>query len=182
MNSPETSPPFFPIFVNQLANAGEGNALGAEIAANANPIDRLTVQLAYSYIDLDVDNEDPALFPLASVNSLLFSEDNTAEHLVSLRAALDVTDSILASGWLRYTSAPLRVAPRQPFAAEPFPTDDVDLDLRLTYAPEGPFRVSLIGENLLNDEDDFEAVEYVGPLTELSPVDRRLTAKLELDF
>lgn len=166
-----TAPPNAPIFFNQLRNAGEGRSVGVEIAANANPIDPLTLQLAYAYIDLDVDTDEPLVANLGSDRDVLFSEVGTSQHTASLRAAYDVTDAIMASAWLRYVSAPIATDLG----------DGVDLDLRLTWAP-GPFRASVIGENLLSDEDDFEGVDYLVTLTETSPSARRLTAKLELDL
>ena len=172
-NEPSTQPPFFPIFANRLANAGEGRALGVEIAANANPVDPLTLQLAYAYTDLDVDidDEDAPIFSLPGTPELLFGEQGTSAHVASLRAALDLPADVTASGWLRYQSAPIATDV----------DEQVDVDLRLSWEP-GPFRASLIGENLLSDEDDFEGTDYFATLTELSPTARRLTAKLELDL
>ena len=166
-----TAPPRFPIFANQLRNAGEGRSVGVEIAANTNPVDPLTLQLAYAYIDLDVDAGEPLVANLGSDRDVLFSEVGTSQHTASLRAAYDVTDAVMASAWLRYVSEPIATDLG----------DGVDLDLRLTWAP-GPFRASVIGENLLSDEDDFEGEEYLETLTETSPSARRLTAKLELDL
>ena len=171
-DNPATQPPAFPVFANILDNVAEGTSYGVEIAANANPIDRLTMQLAYSFVDLDIEVDDPATFALPSKLDLLFNEAGTARHLASLRSSLEVTDALTASSWVRYTSEPAKTELGDAF----------DVDLRLTYAPEGPFRASLIGENLLNGDDEFEAVDYITTLTELSPVERRVTAKIELGF
>ena len=170
--NPATAPPVFPVFLNRFENSGEARSLGVEIAANAHPIDPLTLQLAYAYIDLDVDQDGGAPTPnLVSDQDVVFGENGTSQHTVSLRGTYDVTDALFASAWLRYASEPLATDLG----------DGVDLDLRLTWAP-GPVRASIIGENLLSDEDDFEGEEYLETLTELSPTARRLTAKLELDL
>ena len=169
--NPATAPPNFPVFANLLRNAGEGRAVGVEIAANANPVDPLTLQLAYAYIDLDTDQDAVPIPNIGADRDVFFSDANLAQHTASLRGTVDFTESLFASAWVRYTSEPSATQLG----------DDVDLDLRLTWAP-GPFRASVIGENLLSDDDDFEGEEYTATLTELSPTARRVTAKLELDL
>ena len=165
-------PPASPIFVNTFDNDGFGTAKGIELAANLQPLRRLTTQLAYAYVDLDHDCDTPPAVMVPGLDDILFRETGTARHLASLRSTAELPGDLTGTLWTRYTSEP----------ALQDVGDHVDLDLRLTWSPAGPVQASLIGENLLDGDDAYETEAYIAQLTELSPSTRRLTAKLELDF
>ena len=118
-----------------------------------------------------MDNDDPAALRVPGRKEVLFSDVGLSRHTASLRATYEATETVSATAWARYATEPVLSGVGEQW----------DLDLRLTWAP-GPVRASLIGENLLSDDESYEGAEYLPTLTERSPTERRFTAKLEMDL
>ena len=107
-------------------NEGSGQTYGVEVAADWRPTDRWRVQLAYTYLRMNVDS-----FP--------GEEGSSPDNQLSLRSELALRDDVDLDLWLR--------------AVGDLPAIDVDgyttLDARLAWRPAPDLTLSLIGRNLI---------------------------------
>ena len=106
----------------------EQDAYGLELAVSFRALDWWRLDGAYSYLKID----DPVVLPFP------VGEDNP-EHQVSLRSAMDITESTSLDLWLRY------VDELEDQGVDSYTT----VNVRLSYLPIPSLRLTLEGRNLL---------------------------------
>jgi iron complex outermembrane receptor protein len=141
-------------------NRGQQDTRGLELAASYLPTDWWRLHAAYTYLDLeDNDNNLP----------LSFGED-APRHQVSLRSDMNVTASGNLDLWFRYV--------------DDLPVQDVPsyftLDARLAWRFTRNFEAALIGRNLL-ESSHLEFREEFGANTSVE-IQREALAELALQF
>ena len=121
-----------------LENQVDGKTYGAEIACNWRPVKWWSLKTAYSYLqmDLDVDNSGEN----ASTGGI--GMNKSPHHQVSLRSMLELRENLELDSWLRYVDSlpDINVG------------SYVTLDIRLGWNPFKKFEVSLVGQNLLENQ------------------------------
>jgi iron complex outermembrane receptor protein len=147
-------------------NSVSAESYGGELALAWQATDRVKLDLAYSYLDSNMDSgkqvgEEP-------------------RHQASLRGFVNLRDDLDLSGWLRYVDQVSAVYVR-PDSADWFTTIDeyVTLDLRLAWRPVAKIELALVGQNLL-DGGHLEFVQDT--FTRPTEVARSVYAKLTYKF
>ncbi len=131
-------------------NKMEGESYGLEVAGIWSISDRWRMQLAYTFLQLDLDPDSDSVDPDA-----LLAEGQSPEHQVSLRLSADLTAKINGDIWLRYAdelptlSAQLKIP------------SYTTMDARIGWRPRSGIELSLIGRNLLGEHAEFQR-ELVG--------------------
>lgn len=126
-------PPIIPLFV---ANGLHGETYGVEVTLDAEPIDRLRVAAAYSYLEIDLRG-DPSSLP----DQFLVSEveGSSPHHQFNARSTYVVPDVVEIDGVVRYVDR--------------LPAQEVDgyvgLDVRLSRRFGDGIELSLVGRNLV---------------------------------
>ncbi len=117
------------IIAPQIAdNAGSGQTAGAEVALNAQPLDRWRLSAIYSYLHISLRN----------VNAPFLSAENSPQYQASFRSMLDLPYHLELDGMFRYVSA-LADVPQY-----------VELDIRLGWRPTARVEISVTGQNLIH--------------------------------
>lgn len=145
-------------------NAATMQTYGAELATVYNVADSVTIDLAYSYLNSDTDNlalivEGPA-------------------HQVSLRSGFKATSTIDIDLWLRYvdrTQTVHTVSTGSIYKIDGYLTGD----LRLAWKPTNKLELSIIGQNLLEEQHtEFVQEKFTQP----TKVPRSIYGKLTYRF
>lgn len=125
------------IVQNRLAyDTGTANSQGLELAAVWQATDMLKLDLAYSFLDSNMENEWKQL-------------GQEPKHQVSLRGFVNLRDDLDLNIWLRYMDDVTAVY--TPLLNEFYTVDEyVTLDLRLAWRPVPKMELSLVGQNLLD--------------------------------
>lgn len=149
-----------------VANDGEGRALGVELALSGPVTDWWKLNLAYSYLDLKIEEElSPLGVPIELQNPGL-----SPQNQLSLRSEISLTRNLELDAWVRYVDE----LPGGPVG------DYVDLDLRLGYRFTTWGELSLIGQNLLEKRrSEFVQPFYPAPA---GYVERSVAAALAVRF
>ncbi|NIA19356.1 MAG: TonB-dependent receptor [Xanthomonadaceae bacterium] len=153
------------VVVADLGNEMDGHGYGAELTCTAqlSPIWKLTAN--YNFMTLNMDAHQSSTYIKDYI------EDNLPRHQVSLRSWLNLPGNLEFDSWLRYTGA--------------LANNDIDdyfnLDLRLGWQISDNFEISLVGQNLLDNQH----IEYgPSPLmdTEITEVERGFYVKIQWKF
>ncbi|WOI52509.1 TonB-dependent receptor plug domain-containing protein [Parvularcula sp. LCG005] len=149
------------------ANAAEAEGRGAEIAINLLMSDRWRLRTQYSYLDLDVD----APIRLADVNAVP-GDGQTAKHKFALESFATVTENVTFD---------TRIAYRSSTDGKDLPVDGFwDVSARLGWQPTDGLEISLLGQQLNDDERlETESVYETGPP---SIAERRVFLKAAVRF
>jgi iron complex outermembrane receptor protein len=123
-----------------FVNGHEQNNYGLELAVSHKALDWWRLDWAYSYLHTG----DPVTLPF-SVGQ------DSPEHQLSLRSAMDVTQRMSLDLWLRYVDE-LKAQGVDSYTA---------MDARLSFLPIPSLRVTLEGRNLL-DSGHIEFIEEFG--------------------
>ncbi|MDJ0653861.1 MAG: TonB-dependent receptor [Xanthomonadales bacterium] len=125
-----------------LTNDGYAETSGLELAAEWRPVQAVHIQLAYSELDVDF-RVRPGVTDLEN-GSL---ERASPKRQLSVISGLEVSEDLRLDVWARYVDAvaPPNVAGVTP----PLLPDYWDLDFQLSWRPAPNWRISLVGQNLL---------------------------------
>ena len=123
-----------PVF---YSNAGESQTFGAEVTAEWIPYTWGRIILSYSYLDMRLEADNPELF--TDYNSI---PGASPEHTAIFRAQLNLDDHWEFDPTIRYVSQ-LYDPSIDPYFA---------LDLRVGYQVNRNLDLSIIGQNLLEDD------------------------------
>jgi iron complex outermembrane receptor protein len=155
------------LVANLTENRGSGNTWGLELAADWRPRDGWRLQLAYSYLEMDLKAEDGS-----RDTSLDDQEDASPKHQVSLRSSTDLARNVELDLWVRYTDA------FDGLGASPIASQTA-LDLRLAWRPHKDLELSIVGQNLLDDRHlEFVSDSFSSPVE----VERGVYGKLTWRF
>jgi iron complex outermembrane receptor protein len=146
---PLPSPPHFVVPL-KADNEMKGEVYGIEFAADWQPLDWWQLKGAYTYLQMqlhfDADFED-TLFERA--------EGASPHHQISVRSAMDFSDQWNLDLWLRYV--------------DNLPSQDIPsylaLDVRLGWRPYPDLELSIVGQNLLDDQRPEFRPEFLNTLS-----------------
>jgi iron complex outermembrane recepter protein len=156
-------PPVGRPFPITLANKLEAETWGVELRSNLQPVQGWRLQVAYAWLDKDLQLDPDSRDPTRGVG-----EGNDPEHRFTLRSSHDLPAGLELDGWLRYVDE------------LPSPAVDsyTELDLRLGWRASESIDLSLVGQNLLN-----ESHAEFGPATAFrEEVERSLYGKVTWRF
>ncbi len=142
-SAPNPLNPYESVFSNSI----NGNSYGAEVAITWKPLDWTKFDLAYSYINFDMDSS--LLLPSGQENVY---EGSAPQHSISLFSQLSLTAKLEMNVWLRYVD---NLPVSSPSAAtRGIEIDDyVDVDISISYQATNDLKLSLVGQNLLNSSN-----------------------------
>jgi iron complex outermembrane receptor protein len=149
----------------RVDNKMKGETYGLEVAADWRAMDWWQLQLAYTYLQmqltLDGDSQD-------TVSEAI--EGDSPEHHVSLRSKMDIPGNIEFDWWLRYM--------------DKLPNNDVDsyitLDVLLGWKPIENLEFAIVGQNLLDDQHPEFTSEFIKSLP--AEIERGVYGKITWRF
>ena len=116
---------------------------GVEIAIDWSPLPWWRIQPIYSYLSLTTSSTTGD--PMSIANAEVFNKSDP-QHQLSLRSSMSLGDRQQFDLWLRYVSALGSDAAR--FSIPAYTT----LDLRYAWRPTRDLELSLVGQNLLDNQ------------------------------
>jgi iron complex outermembrane receptor protein len=132
-----TPPPVHGVLPGTIDNRLEGRTCGLELAFDWQPTRYLQLDLAYTYLEIDIRHRH-----LDSDMFARIEEEKSPKHEGSLRAGFDLPGPIELDLWLRYVDHLRR--------------DDIpsylELDTRLGWNPRPDLELALVGQNLLDSQ------------------------------
>lgn len=128
-------PPQVPIFIE---NKLEGQTYGGEIAANWQMLSNLRWRASYSLLEMQLHPKNGG----SDIGSEQGLEGNDPHHQAQLRGSLDLPFNLELDAWFRYVD---KLATRGV-------SDYSTIDLRLGWRPSKNVEVSIVGQNLLDDQ------------------------------
>lgn len=140
--TPTTNPAYLYQLDYKDGNTMEGNTYGFELVADAKPLDWWRLQLAYTFLRMDLQETGQGLYAGED------AEGESPRNQVSLRSMMDLSPTITLDTWLRYVdNLPTYGIPSY-FA----------LDARIGWQVTPRFELSLVGRNLLDNAQDRKSV------------------------
>ena len=148
----------------EAGNTMEGNTYGFELVADAKPLDWWRLQLAYTYLRLDLQETGQGLF--ASEDA----EGESPRNQVSLRSMMNLRSDITLDTWLRYV--------------DNLPTYGIDnyvaLDARVAWQVNPTVELSLVGQNLLDNAQPEFGYLFINTIP--SEIERSVYAQVRMTF
>lgn len=146
-----------------FANAVDGEGYGVELAANWQPNNWLTFNLAYSWQELDLGWRNDSYATNTAGNIF---EDALPEHLLTLRSQMVFSPRWQANMSLRYTDE-----------ISAYEATDLDnpieisswwqLNANITWKATENFELKFAGRNIFNDDELQSVSEFVTPGTDI---------------
>ena len=154
---------FLEVPTNFVSNM-HGKTYGIEVATVWQMLDWWRWDVNYSWLRTEMDNPLPD-----SKNS------KSPEQRVSIRGALSPWDTIDLDFWFRYVDRNLAIVSTGDGSIKQY----VTLDLRLAWRPMKNLELSLVGQNLLQQQH----LEYIQEIsTSPTAIDRGMYGKVSLGF
>ena len=148
----------------EAGNTMEGNTYGFELVADAKPLDWWRLQLAYTYLRLDLQETSQGLF--ASEDA----EGESPRNQISLRSMMNLRADITLDTWLRYV--------------DNLPTYGIDnyvaLDARVAWQVNPTVELSLVGQNLLDNAQPEFGYLFINTIP--SEIERSVYAQVRMTF
>lgn len=136
-----------------LTNDMHGSAIGVEVAAEWTPLDWWRIQGAYSYQHLKMKMDGTFQDTTNKGNA----EGDVPQHQASLRSGFDLRRDVTLDLWLRGTG---RLASIDNTIIPGY----VTMDIRLAWKPVKNIEVTLVGQNLLQNQHPEFIPEYINTL------------------
>ena len=141
-----------------------GHPYGFELVADAKPLDWWRLQLAYTFLRLDLQETGQGIFPGED------AEGESPRNQFSLRSMMNLCSSMTLDTWLRYV--------------DNLPTYGIDsyfaLDARIGWQVNPKVELSLVGRNLLdNAQPEFGSL-YLNTIP--SEIPRSVYAQVRMTF
>lgn len=157
-------------FNNQL----EGESYGLEVAGSWKPYSWISVDLAYSYIKLQLETKGTTSQNIYK----LTGEGSSPRHQVSLRTGLDLGNNLRLNLWSRYRDR-LKNASPQAYTLGKEIHDYLTLDANLIWEPRPGLELMLAGKNLFDSRHLEFIQESFTPPTE---IERSIYGKISWKF
>ncbi|QQS55392.1 MAG: TonB-dependent receptor [Candidatus Competibacteraceae bacterium] len=156
-----------------FVNAVQGNTYGFEIAANWQAADRWRLQLAYSYLQVELQNKlgFSELIPVVR-------DGSQPHHQVSLRSSVDIRHDLEFDLWLYYVDQMPELAVGT-LARTTVVDSYFSVNARLGWRPRPDWELSLMGANLLGPSH-VEFVQEAYPFPE--QVERSIYGQMRWSF
>ncbi len=160
----------------RIINGEQAQTWGVEVAVDWRPLDWMRLQLAYTYLQMDYEQE----ISLNTATGMAFpvGDKRSPEHQASLRSSFDLAYNTELDIWVRYVGGISDIAV---FNAAQLPSVNsyVALDIRLGWHVHNNVELALIGRNLT----DKEHLEYLNELhTFPTQVERSFYAQMKWQF
>ena len=158
------NPALFSQLNYEAGNTMEGNTYGFELVADAKPLDWWRLQLAYTFLRMDLQETGQGL--LASEDA----EGESPRNQISLRSMMNLCSSVTLDTWLRYV--------------DNLPTYGINsyvtLDARIGWQLNPQIELSLVGRNLLdNAQPEFGSL-FINTIP--SEIPRSVYAQIRMTF
>ena len=147
------------------ANKMDGETYGIEIAADALALEWLHFQLAYTFLQMELNLESSS-----TDTTSRSAEGQSPHHQISLLTSMNIRRNVELDLWIKYV--------------DELPSLDIDsyisLDTRLSWWPKNNMEISLVGQNLLDNHQ----LQYKPELIDILPteVERSVYGKLTWQF
>lgn len=142
-----------------------GESYGIELAGEWNVSPNLVLKGAYSYFDLQLH-----AYADSTATSPEEDEGRSPHHQASLRGSYSISEDLQFHTWLRYVDElpDLNI------------NDYVTMDVQLSWSPVKDLELSLVGQNLIEDEHQ----EFSGEILSIpnAQIERGVYAKLQWQF
>ena len=156
-NDPE-SPDRFRYF----SNTSQGSSYGLELAVDWQARPWLELQLAYTFLQLDLDT----IFDINDLDFAATNEDSSPNHQLSLRSGIDLGKNWQLNLWLRYVDQ---------FAASGYIAIAQDLqiddyfafDANISWKPSDSLELMLVAQNLFTSDRLEFISEVLAPVAEV---------------
>jgi iron complex outermembrane recepter protein len=145
-------------------NGMYGKTYGVELAADWRVLPWWRLQATYTYLHVALEVKEGSLMALENLDG------RGPRNQISVRSILDLTKSVELDAWVRYTD---RIASLDLPSYTTF-------DLRLGWKPLPGIELSLVGQNLLDDEH--QEFYQMGPITLATKIPRGVYGKVVLRF
>ncbi|MBN2398544.1 MAG: TonB-dependent receptor [Deltaproteobacteria bacterium] len=145
----------------RFTNTFSARTSGAEMSGTWQAVDWLKFDLAYTYLDSDMEEGE------------MVGEEPT--HTVSLRTAVNLRKDLDLDIWVRYVDGVDRI-----YVTDPYPIDAyMTLDLRLAWRPVAGVELAVVGQDLLNgDHLEFVQENFTRP----TEIERRVYGTVTYRF
>ncbi len=146
----------------QFENKSSGSSYGFELAADWKPAYWINFQLAYTWLELNLDANDGE----SGIDLIVVHEDSSPQHGVSLRSSIDIAADWRMNLWVRYVDQ---------FAAggivaltnKSIIDEYVAFDVNISWHPRENIELMLVGQNLFSSGRMEFTSEYLAPLTDI---------------
>lgn len=152
-----------------LSNDAHGHSYGAELSTTWRPCDWWRLQTAYHYLRTKVYLDNGSDDDINSANTA----DGAPRHQFSLRSGLDLTKQLELDLWLRAVG-------RVHYIDRSTIPGYVTMDVRVAWKPTKHLELSLVGQNLLQDQHPEYIPEFIN--TTPTEVPRGVYGKATLNF
>jgi iron complex outermembrane receptor protein len=163
---PFPEPPLSPthmVLPMAAGNEDEAETYGVELAAAWRPSDWWRFQAAYTYLNIVLEADEESILVSGG-------EDASPHHQVSLRSTMDLPGALEFDLWFRYV--------------DDLPGLDIDdyvtLDARLGWHPQKNLEISVVGQNLLDNQHPEFKPEFLD--TAPTEVEHSIYAKITWQF
>jgi iron complex outermembrane receptor protein len=159
-----------------INNMIDGETYGFELASTWQATDWWRIRANYTFWKLNLRTEAGSTDPLNEA-----AEDDSPEHQIGIRSLMDLPHNIEFDTGLRYVSA---LEMRRRFVAAP--GEDLDIpgyvvgDVRIGWRPNYNWEVSIVGQNLFDNEHQEFAPSFLG--TQETLVETSVYAKVTFRY
>lgn len=153
-----------------FTNNSGGQIYGLELAATWRPLARWRLELAYTYLDSDLN--------LKQGDTIRNRDGTVSQHQVSLRSAQDIRDNLELDLWLRYRDELSGLPVALPSGAVRI-DDYLTLDARLGWKPVANLELAIGASNLF-DAERLEFVQELHPFP--TQVERSVYGQIKWSF
>lgn len=148
----------------RFANAVSGSGQGIEAAVDWNATSRLSFVFTYSYLELDLTEDETV--PQERGGSLL--NVSSPQHQASLRSSLALAENWRLNLWVRYVDSIKGINRANLSSRVPVEIDSYFMtDLNLIWTPRKDLEIMLATQNLTNESTFQYISEYSTPATEI---------------
>ncbi len=158
----------------QFENKSSGSSYGFELAADWKPGKWINFQLAYTYLELNLDANDGE----TGLDIIVVYEDSSPQHGVSLRSTIDIAHDWQVNLWLRYVDQ-FAAGGVEALTTQSMIDEYVAFDANISWRPGGNVELMLVGQNLFSSGRMEFVSEYLAPLTD---IEQSIYGKLTYHF
>jgi iron complex outermembrane receptor protein len=146
----------------QFENKSSGSSLGVELAVDWKPVQWISFQLGYTWLELNLDASDNE----TGLDIIVVYEESSPQHGVSLRSSIDLTHDLQMNLWLRYVDQ-FTAGGIQALLNNSIIDEYVAFDASISWRPTETVELMLVGQNLFTSARMEFISEYLAPLTDI---------------
>lgn len=148
-----------------LVNGVEGDSHGLEAVVDWKAADWLSLQVAYSYLDMSFGLQDGVSLSPSTTLAASYIENSSPKHQLSLRSTIDIARDWKLNLWLRYIDD-IVVINSENILGGAFPLDDYFIfNANIIWSITDNLEFMFAGQNLFEERQLQYASEYTTPPT-----------------